>query len=117
DAEAVAQSGRQLFELYGVAFRTLHLAVEHGRWMAANAGAGIASGEALLLMSAGVLAKEPGWLMRMHAHYRGLDDCGALGCRLVYGDGAIDHAGLAFAPAPDLAGQWVVERSVDGMRA
>lgn len=117
DMADVARIGSELYDLYGVPFRTLHLQAKLGRWAALDAAADGARGATLLLLRPDILPKRPRWLTRMHEQYRSLGNCGALGCRLVFEDGSIDHAGLAFRPSADMAGRWEPEPAVAGLKA
>ncbi len=58
-----------------------------------NAGAAVANGEHLLLLNDDVEAIEPGWLDRM-VEAADMPGVGAVGARLVYPDGSIQHAGV-----------------------
>ncbi len=62
--------------------------------VANNQGAAVASGRFLVLLNNDTKAL-PGWLEAMLAHLEG-DDVGAVGARLLFGDGLIQHAGVVF---------------------
>ena len=58
-----------------------------------NAAARESSGELLLFSNNDIEARVPGWLGAMVGHAQ-RDEVGAVGARLVYPDGAIQHAGV-----------------------
>jgi GT2 family glycosyltransferase len=99
------EAAEELFRLYRLPFRVL--AMEHAGGFAAatNAGARAARGRLLLLLNSDVLPDRPGWLGRMTRFYDSRDRIGALGAKLVYEDGSLQHAGMYFGrpagrPAP-----------------
>jgi GT2 family glycosyltransferase len=63
-----------------------------------NAGARRAKGEVLLLLNNDVELTDPGWLRAMVAHAV-RPDVGAVGARLLYRDGALQHGGMVLGPA------------------
>jgi O-antigen biosynthesis protein len=60
-----------------------------------NKGAGAARGEHLLLLNDDIDIATPDWIERM-VMYSGLDGVGAVGGRLVWGDGRLQHVGVGF---------------------
>lgn len=106
---------RSLHDIYGVPFRALQADAELDVAQACNAGASIAIGGALLLMAVGILPKHARWLSQLHRQYRALERCGVLGCRLLYEDGSIGHAGLGFRRSPDFAELWTLDRRLKGL--
>lgn len=91
---------------YGVPFKLVLQDRNTGFSGANNAGAREARGEQLLLLNSDVLPKTHGWLSRLVAARRDLPDYGALGCRLLYEDGSIQHAGMNFRPSPLIPELW-----------
>ncbi len=63
-----------------------------------NAAARRARGQVLLLLNNDVELIEPGWLRAMVAHAM-RPDVGAVGARLLYRDGSLQHGGMALGPA------------------
>lgn len=70
-----------------------------------NGGARETSGEILLLLNDDVTAIAPGWLHRM-AHSAISDAVGAVGVRLLYPNGSIQHAGVAMGIAGVCGHRW-----------
>ena len=62
-----------------------------------NAAAGEARGDILLLLNNDVEALQPGWLGEMVCHAVRAD-VGAVGARLLYPDGTVQHAGILLGP-------------------
>ena len=63
-----------------------------------NAAARRAKGQVLLLLNNDVELIDPGWLRAMMAHAV-RPDVGAVGARLLYRDGSLQHGGMALGPA------------------
>jgi GT2 family glycosyltransferase len=87
---------QQLQRLYGVSFRVAVLRRNVGYAHANNAGASLARGRLLLLLNSDVLPEAPGWLSQMRSRYDAMPQVGAMGPKLVYEDGSIQHAGMYF---------------------
>ena len=83
--------------LYDVSFRTVSLRHSGGFANASNVGVAQARGDRLLLMNSDVLPSLGGWLSKMVDFYERTDAIGALGPKLLFGDGTLQHAGLYFA--------------------
>jgi O-antigen biosynthesis protein len=86
----------RLFPIYLVPLRVAALQRNVGFANANNAGASIARAPLLLLMNSDVLPDKPGWLSEMAAFYEAKPRIGALGPKLLYEDGSIQHAGMYF---------------------
>jgi hypothetical protein len=82
--------------LYGVPFRLVSLSQMDRPTNKMNIGASLATAPNLLFMSPDVFADSPGWLGRMLAFKADRPDAGAIGPKLVYEDGSIQHAGVYF---------------------
>jgi GT2 family glycosyltransferase len=86
----------RLFPIYEVPLRVAVLQRNVGFANANNAGASIARSPLLLLMNSDVLPDRPGWLSNMASFYESTPRMGALGPKLLYEDGSIQHAGMHF---------------------
>jgi GT2 family glycosyltransferase len=86
----------RLFPIYLVPLRVAVLQQNVGFANANNAGASIARAPLLLLMNSDVLPDKPGWLSTMASFYLATPRIGALGPKLLYEDGSIQHAGMHF---------------------
>jgi GT2 family glycosyltransferase len=86
----------RLYPIYLVPLRVAVLQRNVGFANANNAGASIASAPLLLLMNSDVLPDKPGWLSTMASFYESRPSIGALGPKLLYEDGSIQHAGMHF---------------------
>jgi GT2 family glycosyltransferase len=85
-----------LADLYGVPFRLVVLSRNGGVAIATNRAASLARGRLLLLMDSDVIPAEPGWLGHLAAFYDATPGIGALGPKLLYEDGSLQHAGVYF---------------------
>jgi GT2 family glycosyltransferase len=104
-AGELTASARQLWGLYAIPFRIVVLDRNGGFSAANNLGASVARAPKLLLMNSDVLPKGPGWLSAMARFYDATGDIGALGPKLVYEDGSLQHAGLYYRRS-DETGCW-----------
>jgi GT2 family glycosyltransferase len=95
----------QLFELYQVPFRIAELSRNGGFSVANNAGAMLARGARLLLLNSDVLPTGPFWLGRLAEFYDSRPEAGAVGPKLLFDDGSIQHAGLYFR-RPTASAAW-----------
>jgi O-antigen biosynthesis protein len=82
--------------LYGVSFRLVSLSQKDRATAKMNVGASLASSPNLLFMSPDVFADSPGWLGTLLAFRADRTDVGAVGPKLMYEDGSVQHAGLHF---------------------
>lgn len=82
---------------------------------ATNAGASIARGKYLLLLNSDVIPDQPGWCSKLWSVLERHDDIGAVGARLLYEDGSIQHAGMAYES--DQAGNWKIMHPGKGLMA
>jgi O-antigen biosynthesis protein len=96
DEDQLLEMASRLHPLYEVPFRVAVLRRNAGFAHANNAGVGIARTPLLLLLNSDVLPDRPGWLERMVAFHESRDDVGAVGAKLLYEDGSIQHAGIHF---------------------
>jgi O-antigen biosynthesis protein len=96
DEDALMEMASRLQPLYRVPFRIAILRRNGGFANANNAGVGIARAPVLLLLNSDVLPDRPGWLERMVAFYESRERIGAVGPKLLYEDGSIQHAGIHF---------------------
>jgi GT2 family glycosyltransferase len=92
-----------LHALYALPLKLVVMPMNLGYAAANNAGAQFATGEALLLLNSDVIPAAPGWLGAMLAAL-GRDGVGAVGPKLVFDDGSLQHAGLYFDR--DAKGAW-----------
>jgi GT2 family glycosyltransferase len=104
-ADQLTASARDLYGLYGVSFRVAVLNRNSGFSAANNAGASIATGRRLLLMNSDVIPSRPGWLGRMARFYEQKEGIGALGPKLLYAEGSLQHAGMYFRHSAE-TGSW-----------
>jgi len=93
---------RGLHSLHGLAFTMAVMPCNLGFAAANNAGAALSRAPALLLLNSDVVPAGPGWLGAMRAALA-VSGIGAVGPKLLFDDGSIQHAGLFF------------ERDADGM--
>ncbi len=96
---------------YGLPIQLVVMGRNGGFSAACNAGAAVARAEALALVNSDVIPTEPGWLPALA---RKLDRrTGAVGPKLLYDDGSLQHAGLFFKR--DRHGTWLNHHYHKGM--
>lgn len=95
-ADELVEFAGALEPLYRLPFRVVLLDRNSGFALANNMGASVAKGRLLVLMNSDILPGKPGWLRTMQEYYDATPDVGALGPKLLYEDGSVQHAGLFF---------------------
>ncbi len=103
---------RGLSGLHRLSFGLVVMGCNAGYAAANNAAAGVARGAALLLLNSDVAPSQPGWLAAMRAGLAA-PGVGAVGPKLLFDDGSIQHAGLMFAR--DGEGTWFNAHYYKGM--
>jgi hypothetical protein len=88
----------ELHWLYPVPFRLVTLTAKARPTVMDAIGASLARSSRLLFLSPDVMPDRPGWLSAMGSFYGSSPSIGALGPKLLYEDGSIQHAGLGFEP-------------------
>lgn len=112
--DAFASQAELLHRLYQVSFRWVWGSVNRGFSGANNLGASLARGRHLLFLNSDAIPQQPGWLQPMLALLEANASIGAVGPRLTYADGSIQHAGMAFRRRHDL-GIWANEHPQSGL--
>ena len=83
--------------LYQLPVKLVVMERNAGYAAANNAGASQATGRYLILLNSDVFAQTKGWALKMAEFYARSPKVGVLGAKLVYEDGALQHAGMFFA--------------------
>lgn len=92
---------------FDVPFRLVYGRCNGGFAAATNLGASLARGRYILMMNSDVMPKRAGWLEELVAAHRALPEPGAVGPKLIYEDGTVQHAGMRFMRMPAWGGLWV----------
>jgi len=95
-----------LHRLYRLPFKWLGGNVNRGFSGANNLGAEHAKGDYLLFLNSDVFPQQPGWLKPLLDVLETNPKIGAVGPRLVFANGAIQHAGMSFLRREEF-GIWV----------
>jgi GT2 family glycosyltransferase len=93
-ADSLFAIAGDLHEIYRVPFRIAEASRNGGFSVANNLGASLAGGRLLLLLNSDVLPAEPGWLRRLADFHDSNPRIGAVGPKLLFDDGTLQHAGL-----------------------
>lgn len=92
--DASEDSTAALLASYGEAIRTVRLERNEGFAAAANRGAALADGEAIVFLNNDT-EPQPGWLEALADHAEANPAAAVIGARLLYPTGAVQHAGVA----------------------
>lgn len=103
--------------IYEVPFRCILYRHNLGFAGANNIGVRQARADLVVLLNSDVLPSSPCWVAGLRERFEALADCGVLGARLLYPDGAIQHDGMAFRRLPSLAGLWINDHPGKGLPA
>lgn len=95
---------RGLARLHALALTFVVQAANAGYASACNAGAAVATAPVLLLLNSDVVPDAPGWLGLLLRRLSRDQRLAAVGPKLLFDDGSIQHAGLLFAQEP--GGAW-----------
>lgn len=98
---------------YGLPMQLVVMGRNGGFSAACNAGAEAARGETLALVNSDVIPTEPGWLPALARKLERRGRVGAVGPKLLYDDGSLQHAGLLFKR--DRHGVWLNHHYHKGM--
>jgi GT2 family glycosyltransferase len=103
--DRMASEAWNLLRLYGVSFRWIWGGSNRGFSGANNLGVAHARGERLVFLNSDAFPRQPGWLQALLDALEGDPGLGAVGPRLLFADGSIQHAGMDFRRREDL-GIW-----------
>lgn len=95
-ADSFRREAEELYRLYGIPFRWVWGGVNRGYSAANNLGVTHATGEYLLFLNSDAFPQQPGWLQALTDVLVDRPDVGAVAPRLVFAEGGIQHAGMAF---------------------
>lgn len=104
--ENLNATAETLFRLYQLPFRWVWGNVNRGFSGANNLGAKYAKSQNLVFLNSDAFPKRPGWLQEMLHTLEEHPSLGAVGVRLLFGDGGIQHAGMEFHRREEM-GIWV----------
>jgi hypothetical protein len=103
-----------LYRTYLVPFVLASSGTNLGFAGANNFGAEIARGQHLLFVNSDVLPKRPLWVSDLLRVYRSLQSPGMLGAKLLYEDGSVQHAGMAFRRYSAWSDMWINDHPLKG---
>ncbi len=103
-----------LYPLFELPFKVITYDENYGYAVANNIGVRYANAEKLLLLNSDVMPLNKGWLPELITAYDGLENPGALGPKLLFEDGSIQHAGMAFEKS-ETFGMWLNEHPGKGL--
>lgn len=108
---------REIYPLYRIPMRLVVGRHNRGFAGANNAAVARARGRLLLLLNSDVMPKRPGWLSELRRQYDSLPGAGALGAKLLFPDGSLQHAGISFERIARYPGLWLNNHPGKGLPA
>jgi hypothetical protein len=99
--------------VYGLPMTLAIMERNGGYARANNVGVSLSRGDVLALVNSDVIPTGPGWLDRLVARLNGRRRIGAVGPKLLFEDGSIQHAGMYFSK--DHQGRWLNQHFHKGM--
>ncbi|WP_027997691.1 glycosyltransferase family 2 protein [Sinorhizobium arboris] len=99
--------------LHGLPMKLVVMNRNGGYARACNAGARFARGSVIVMLNSDVVPSAPGWLQRLALPLIEQKRLGAIGPKLIFEDGSLQHAGLYFAR--DQRGIWLNHHFHKGM--
>jgi len=103
-----------LYGIYQVPFILKFAGANLGFAGANNFGAETARGKHLLLLNSDVLPKRRGWVGQLLRAYRSVQNPGLVGAKLLYEDGSVQHAGMAFRKYAGWGDFWINDHPQKG---
>jgi len=85
-----------LYKMFRFPIKWIDGQVNRGFSGANNLGAKHTKGEHILFLNSDCIPKKEGWLKEMVELLKNNEEIGIVGCRLLYPDGSIQHAGMEF---------------------
>ena len=104
--ESFNNLAESLFRLYQIPFRWIWGHVNRGFSGANNLGAKYSKGTNLVFLNSDAFPMRPGWVQEMLHSLNQHPFLGAIGVRLLFGNGGIQHAGMEFHRREEM-GIWV----------
>jgi GT2 family glycosyltransferase len=99
--------------LHGLPMKLVVMNRNSGYARACNAGARFARGAVLVMLNSDVVPRAPGWLQVLSRALLQSETVGAVGPKLIFEDGSLQHAGLYFGR--DQRGIWLNHHFYKGM--
>ncbi|EHK77445.1 bifunctional glycosyltransferase, forming alpha-glycosyl and beta-glycosyl linkages protein [Sinorhizobium meliloti CCNWSX0020] len=99
--------------LHGLPMKLVVMNRNSGYARACNAGARFARGSVVVMLNSDVVPSAPGWLQKLIRPLMEQRSLGAIGPKLIFEDGSLQHAGLYFAR--DQRGIWLNHHFHKGM--
>lgn len=105
-AERFLNEAEALYRIYNVPMSWVWGSVNRGFSGANNLGASVACGEHLVFLNSDAFPQYPGWIQPLIQVLDSNPEIGAVGPRLLFADGSLQHAGMQFLRREEL-GIWV----------
>jgi len=105
---------KDLYGIYRVPFVVSSPGVNLGFAGANNFGAEMARGRYLVFLNSDVMPKRHGWVSELINTHAKLEAPGLTGAKLLYEDGSLQHAGIAFRPYSPWGGLWINTHPLKG---
>jgi len=112
--EPLLNNYHHLFRLYGVPFKIVWGKINRGYSGANNLGIKVATGNTILFLNSDVFPSDAGWARKMRNKLLSDTSIGAVGTRLDYSDGSVQHQGMSFEYSCQL-GVWLNEHPMRGL--
>jgi hypothetical protein len=117
DPAILADFARACDDLHGVfavPFCVVSCGLNLGFAGANNLASEVARGRYLLFLNSDVMPSRTRWVGDLLRTYRSLPNPGMLGVKLLYEDGSIQHAGIAFRRNPGWGNLWINDHPLKG---
>lgn len=105
-AERFMNEAEALHRIYNVPMSWVWGSVNRGFSGANNLGASLACGEYLVFLNSDAFPQHDGWIQPLIQVLQSYPDIGAVGPRLLFADGSLQHAGMQFLRREEL-GIWI----------
>lgn len=106
-----------VFKIFDYPFKVVYSDKNRGFAGANNLGVTYATSSMLLLLNSDILPSKHGWVDDLLSQYSSIDECGILGCTLLYEDMTVQHAGMEFRKDSHYPGIWMNHHPFKGVPA
>ena len=106
DAEMLKAIALSIYDTYRMPFRVVVMRRNSGFGPANNTGARYASGRNLLFLNSDIFPVRPGWLDILTQRLETIPNAGSVGCKLLFEDRSLQHAGMFFNRSTNLNNLW-----------
>ncbi len=113
--DTIDSYAQDIYKLNRVSFKLVKYKNNLGYARANNIGVKYANSNMILLLNSDVFQKKSGWTSELLNTYSKLESPGVLGCKLLFEDDSLQHAGMSYKKDISIGDMWVNIHPYKGM--